>query len=109
MNLRKLATNLGLRAISEATKTPTVEDIDARTAIAINQWAQSSPLNVLSDDLPFPFIHTGKKILGKNWEVPSSSWGVVFPFQRHFWLHYAQDQVKSRWINGREAPQDVLE
>ena len=105
MNLKDLAKTAGLAALQKALQPGSISLITYDTAIAINQWAQS--LKVPPDELPFPFIHDGSRELGNHWSIPENSWARVW-FQRAFWLHNNQGGTKSRWINGRQAPQDVV-
>ena len=106
MNLKDLAKTAGLIALEKALQPGSIDLITDKTAIAINDWAQSF-LKVPADQLPFPFIHHGSKELGNRWGIPDNSWARVW-FQRAFWLHDNQGGTKSRWINGRQAPQDVV-
>ncbi len=99
--MNKLIKRIGFGLLTEAVKQPTVQDVDIDTAIGLNQWAKDK-LRVGEDNLPFPFIHSGNKSLGGNWDIPADSWGIVLPLQRQFWLHYSDNSY--RVINGRTQP-----
>ena len=99
--MNNLIKQIGFGLLTEAVKQPTVQDVDIDTAIGLNQWAKDT-LRVGEDNLPFPFIHSGDKSLGGNWDIPADSWGIVFPLQRQFWLHYGDNSY--RVINGRTQP-----
>lgn len=111
MNWKRLAKRVGIGIVTEAVRQPTIADVDEDTAIGLNDWAVES-LQVSADNLPFPFIHDGKKELGSAWDIPANSWGIIFPAQRQFWLHYTvpqyyqvdKDIQKFRVINGRKKP-----
>ena len=101
MKIDNLIKQIGFGLLTEAVKQPTVQDVDIDTAKGLNQWAKDT-LRVGEDNLPFPFIHSGNKVLGGNWDIPADSWGIVFPLQRQFWLHYGDNSY--RIINGRTQP-----
>ena len=105
MNLKDAAKAVGFALLEKALQPGSIDFITDKTAIAINQWAGS--LDVPLDELPFPFIHHGSKELGNRWSIPDNSWARIW-FQRAFWLHDNQAGTKSRWINGRQAPQDIV-
>ena len=107
LNWKKLATRVGLRAIAEAQRQPTAEDVDVRSAIALNKWARTNP-EIPQGELPFPFIHDGNKEMSNAYEFPENAWGWVW-LQRSFWVRHLATDIRVRMINGRGSPQDVTD
>ncbi|MEM9263939.1 MAG: hypothetical protein AAGA46_00270 [Cyanobacteria bacterium P01_F01_bin.13] len=105
--LKRIAINAGLQKLSELAEPSSVDKIDKRTALAINQWCLNYP-NI--QERPFPNAADGDNVLSDVFSI--HGWGRVW-FQRSFWLHYSTRKenmsvvVKIRWIIGRDSPQDV--
>ena len=83
-------------------KPGTVDEIDVKTAIAANVWELGQ--DSINQE-PFPSVGKNDCVLDEAFEIPDDSWGRVW-FQKTFWLHHKASGIKSRWINGRTAPQD---
>ena len=103
MNWRKLARAIGLKAIAEASRQPTVDDIKPETAIAANIGA----LSFRFEEEPFPDAVTGDRVVSDSFRIPDAGWGLVWGYQRQFWLEHKTSGVRSRWINGRTKPQEI--
>lgn len=106
MNWKSFAIRLGLKQLTEITKQPGVDDIKPQTAIALNTWALEHP--DIGEE-PFPDAGKGDNVLNEAFEIPEKSWGLVWGYQRKFSLTHKASGIEAEVINGRTAPQKVIE